>query len=169
MLGGGDKRGATRDAPTHPKAAAYLKSPGEGLHGSRFLCLQGEGSHGDVAAPRGPPGPPVRPQGRRSLELRARKGRRGAKASREASRCPLPPVAREGRRFSRAGSSACLRLRLSFLPQASVSSSSLPVRPEGGECVLRACRAVRLAGGPSVHPRCCHPRPTARRLAELGS
>ncbi|KAJ1113784.1 hypothetical protein NDU88_002026 [Pleurodeles waltl] len=54
-------------------------------------------------------------------------------------------MAREGRRVSRSGSSAYLSPRLSFLRQASVPSSSLPVRPEWEACVLRECRAVRMS------------------------
>ncbi|KAJ1123483.1 hypothetical protein NDU88_001952 [Pleurodeles waltl] len=54
---GEGKRGGTSDAPTHPKAAACLKTPAEGLQGSRSLFGWGDGSHGVVATPRGPSEP----------------------------------------------------------------------------------------------------------------
>ncbi|KAJ1211065.1 hypothetical protein NDU88_006427 [Pleurodeles waltl] len=139
-----DVVGASGGPPAMPHSAKGSGVPGIPKGGApRVPVPVMGGSHGIIAALRGPHRSPVLP--RRSSKLRERRERKEARVSGKASRLPPPLMARGGRHVSRSGSSAYSRPRLSFLPQASTPSSSLPVRPEGGACVLHGCRAVRMS------------------------
>ncbi|KAJ1143988.1 hypothetical protein NDU88_010290 [Pleurodeles waltl] len=137
----------------------------------------GEALRGCRRSPQASRPSPVCLRGRRPSELQVRRGERGQARKPPGARCP--PMSRKGRCASRVGSPAYSRPRLCYLPQASMSSSALPVRSEGSvrpphvsvpfECRRSSACALLLVGGPSVHPWRRHPWSTTRRLAELGS